>query len=97
MSTLKLLQEQQSRTVIKPGFQASPPNDQSPDLPRARYFQIHFQHLHDNIRDVQDELKQLKHQVADLNAKLDQLTMLLIKQQGNPCLTAPRNSKKSEH
>ncbi|MCK9397812.1 MAG: hypothetical protein M0Q44_19755 [Methylobacter sp.] len=102
MSTLKLLQEQQGRAVIKPaGFKDSQPSNQSTDFPHSQYFQIHFRQMHENIRGVQDELKQLRRDVADLDVKLDQLTALLIDRQatlsGHPYLSAQQNSNKSRH
>lgn len=102
MSTLKLLQEQQGRAVIKPaGFKDSQQNNQSTDFPHSQYFQIHFQQMHENIRDAQDELKRLRHDVADLDVKLDQLTALLLDRQaalsGHPYLSAQQNRNKSRH
>lgn len=102
MSTLKLLQEQQGRAVIKPaGFKDSQRNDQSTDFPHSQYFQIHFQQMHENIRDVQDELKQLRHNVAGLDVKLDQLRALLIDRQAtlssHSYPAAQQNSNKSRH
>lgn len=68
------------------------------DAPLTRYFQIHFQHIHDNARNVQAELTLLKQHVADLNVKLDQLTAMLIGQQtiGNlssPYFSTPKNKE----
>lgn len=80
MSELKLSQE--------PKLKPRPPrlsskrslhkDDDLIDLfPLPRYFQIHFQHIHDKADNIQNELTQLKQHVAAVDAKLDHLLALL--------------------
>lgn len=78
----KLLQELQGRAYIKPAdFPESPQNGPSTEIPRNAYFQTHFAHIHENVNDVQSEMKQLRQHVANLNVKMDKLTSMLIDQQ----------------
>jgi len=79
MSTLKLLQEQPVNETTE--FKISRQDNFAAEFPLTRYFQIHFQHIHENTRGVQEELNQLRQYVADLNVKLDRLATLLIDQQ----------------
>lgn len=46
-------------------------------FPLPRYFQIHFQHAHENSEKLKAELAELQHSTAQLNAKLDLLIQLL--------------------
>jgi hypothetical protein len=46
-------------------------------FPLPRYFQIHFQHIHDNAGNVQSEISDLKAYIAKVDAKLDQLLQSL--------------------
>ena len=46
-------------------------------FPLPRYFQIHFQHIHDNAGNVQTEISDLKAYIAKVDAKLDQLLQSL--------------------
>jgi hypothetical protein len=80
MRTLKLVQE--SKAVKNPA--KTPKNrsvktdDDLIDLfPLPRYFQVHFQHVHENTHDLQGELVQLKNYVAKVDEKLDRLMALL--------------------
>lgn len=102
MISLELLQEQPRKNRKKNTKAAkSLGQDPAPELPRNPYFQIHFQHIHENIGDVQEELKAFKQHVADLNAKLDQLTALLVEQQrvlnATPCMATAKAAKHLEH
>jgi hypothetical protein len=45
--------------------------------PRPRYFQVHFQHIHEHNQQLQGELVQLKEYVAHLDEKLGRLLALL--------------------
>jgi hypothetical protein len=45
--------------------------------PKPRYFQVHFQHLHEHNQQLQDELMQLKGTVERLDEKLGHLLALL--------------------
>lgn len=46
-------------------------------FPLPRYFQIHFQHIHDNAALLRKEVDQLKQYPASMEAKLDKLPTLL--------------------
>ncbi len=46
-------------------------------FPLPRYFQIHFQHTHENADELKSELAEVKHTVQQINAKLDLLLELL--------------------
>lgn len=46
-------------------------------FPLPRYFQIHFQHMHDNADLLRKEVDQLKQYAASMEAKLDKLLTLL--------------------
>lgn len=46
-------------------------------FPLPRYFQIHFQHIHENADQFKEELAEIKHTTQQLNAKLDMLIQLL--------------------
>lgn len=45
-------------------------------FPQSRYFQIHFQHLHENTQEIKAELAECKQISSQLNAKLDVLMQL---------------------
>jgi len=47
-------------------------------FPMPRYFQIHFEHVHDTTEALQREIKQLRQANAGMEAKLDVLINLLI-------------------
>ncbi len=55
-------------------------DDVSPLFPSARYFQIHFQQLHENTEALRREVNDLQRCVATLEAKL------------SPLLTLPNNT-----
>jgi hypothetical protein len=42
-----------------------------------RYFQVHFQHVHENAHNLHGELAQLKDYVAKIDEKLDRLMAAL--------------------
>jgi hypothetical protein len=46
-------------------------------FPQPRYFQVHFQHIHENTHQLHKELAQLKEAVAQFDEKLDRLLALL--------------------
>lgn len=48
-----------------------------PSFPLPRYFQVHFQHIHERTDAVHRELAELKIHVHQLESKLDALLMLL--------------------
>ncbi|NOS89850.1 MAG: hypothetical protein HOP34_15155 [Methylococcaceae bacterium] len=80
MIKLKLLLEQQRGNTVSTSRADGATNNDAPELPRNPYFQIHFQHIHDNIEELNDELQALRGQVSELTLKLDLLTSLLIDQ-----------------
>lgn len=53
------------------------PDDPIELFPQPRYFQIHFQNIHDNTDALRKELNQLKRHTANVEAKLDMLLSLL--------------------
>jgi hypothetical protein len=65
--------------VIK--LKDQPPNS-TDDLinrfPFPRYFQVHFQHIHENNLQLRNELTQLKDSVAQADKKIELLLALLI-------------------
>jgi hypothetical protein len=46
-------------------------------FPLPRYFQIHFQHLHDNIGGLKTDTQELKQTLQQLDTKIDFLLQLL--------------------
>ncbi len=52
-------------------------DDQSSHFPRPRYFQVHFQHLHERNDQLQQELAQLKDHLAFMDSKLERVLALL--------------------
>ncbi len=80
MNTLKLIQEPKSDNIPekRPEDRSINGNDDLIDLfPLPRYFQVHFQHVHENTYDIQSELVQLKDYVAKVDEKLERLMALL--------------------
>lgn len=79
METLKLIQK--TKNVKIPAKPLKDRNIKSDDLidlfPHPRYFQVHFQHIHENAHDLHDELTQLKDYVAKIDEKLERLIALL--------------------
>ena len=84
MEALKLVQQQKHSITSKPLIQT---NEYAPliedDLiklfPSPRYFQIHFQQLHENTDNLKTDMQNLKNTVLEINTKLD-LLMQLLKQ-----------------
>lgn len=80
MKTLKLVQKDKNATRPAKTSKARnvSENDDLIDLfPLPRYFQVHFQHVHDNSHELQAELAQLKNYVAQIDEKLERLMALL--------------------
>ncbi|WP_027148755.1 hypothetical protein [Methylobacter tundripaludum] len=80
MKTLKLVQE--SKGVKLPAKMSKNRDIKKDDdlidlFPLPRYFQVHFQHVHENSHDLQGELVQLKDYVAKVDEKLERLMALL--------------------
>jgi hypothetical protein len=80
MPTSKLVQERK-RGAMPPKMPEERSVHQGDDLldlfPLPRYFQIHFQHVHENSQDIQAQMVQLKEYVRQVDVKLDRLTALL--------------------
>ncbi|MFI3154698.1 MAG: hypothetical protein QX199_00935 [Methylococcaceae bacterium] len=80
MKTLKLVQESNNvkKTVKTPKNRSINTDDDLIDLfPLPRYFQVHFQHVHENTHDLQNELVVLRDYVAKVDEKLERLMELL--------------------
>jgi hypothetical protein len=80
MKTLKLAQQSKDakKSVKTPEQRRVKADDDLIDLfPLPRYFQVHFQHVHENTHDLQDELLELKDYVAKVDEKLERLMALL--------------------
>lgn len=76
METLKLVQKSKNAKLSKK--RSINTEDDLIDLfPLPRYFQVHFQHVHQNTHDLQGELAQLKDYVAKVDEKLEHLMALL--------------------
>lgn len=80
MPTSKLVQERK-RGAMPPKMPEERSVHEGDDLldlfPLPRYFQIHFQHVHENSRDIQAQMVQLKEYVRQVDVKLDRLTAIL--------------------
>jgi hypothetical protein len=46
-------------------------------FPQSRYFQVHFQHVHENVHELKSELAQLKDYAAKVDEKLERMMALL--------------------
>lgn len=46
-------------------------------FPQSKYFQIHFQHCHENAAVIQQELYALKEYVVNLEEKLERIMKML--------------------
>lgn len=82
MQSLKLIQEAKDikKTVKMPKSRRIKIDDDLIDLfPLPRYFQVHFQHVHENTHDLQGELVELKDYVAKVDEKLERLMALLTR------------------
>lgn len=84
MEALKLVQEQKTNiTDINKRAEIneySQLNEQEliKLFPLPRYFQIHFQQLHENIDTLKEDTQSLKNTVQEMNTKLDLLMQLLM-------------------
>lgn len=86
MKTLKLVQESKDTKIPTktPRNRSINKDDDLIDLfPLPRYFQVHFQHIHENAQDLQGELVQLKDYVAKVDEKLERLMALLSRLPGH--------------
>jgi hypothetical protein len=85
MTTLKCIQEHKHPTEVTPPVSPKKRRIRKDDdlidlFPLPRYFQVHFEHIHDNIHDVQGKLNHLNH---DMQSQLDQLKQTLAALEGN--------------
>lgn len=79
MEALKLIQEQKTfskATEINEYAQISEA-ELVKLFPLPRYFQIHFQHIHENIDELKTDTQNLREAVLEINTKLDLLIQLL--------------------
>jgi hypothetical protein len=76
MQTLKLSQALTSAAALKDRYSWKD-NGLIDLFPKPQYFQVHFQHTHENTHQLQDELLQLKASVAQVDEKLERLLALL--------------------
>ena len=79
MKSLKLLQEKDENIPANmPDDHKIKMTDDPIDLfPLPRYFQVHFQHIHENNHAIQRELVQLKDYAAKVDQKIEYLVALL--------------------
>lgn len=49
-------------------------------FPQSKYFQIHFQHCHETVDELNQELIELKHQISSVEEKLDRIMKMLDRQ-----------------
>ncbi len=80
METLKLVQK--TKSTKNPAKSAKKSSVKTEDdlidlFPLPRYFQVHFQHIHENTHDLHNELAQLNEYVAKVDEKLERLMALL--------------------
>ena len=81
MTTLKCLQEHMHTTEPTPPVtsEKSKEDDLIDLFPLPRYFQVHFEHIHDSTHDVQGKLTHLNH---DIQSQLDLLKETLATVEG---------------
>lgn len=64
--------------AISPGTaEETSSDDLSEQFPSPRYFQVHFEHMHDTTNALRQEISQLKQANAALEAKVDALMQML--------------------
>ena len=80
MSALKLYQEPRrgkTRAMIPKDRNLTIEDDLIDLFPLPRYFQVHFEHIHQNNRVVNGELEQLRQAIAKVDEKMERLLALL--------------------
>lgn len=77
METLKLVQKFKKENPSKTHRNLKAEDDLIGLFPQSRYFQVHFQHVHENAHNLQDELIQLKNYVTKVDEKLERVLELL--------------------
>jgi hypothetical protein len=82
MSTLKCLQENKQNSKNKPPVDPEKRSINKEDdlldlFPLPRYFQVHFEYIHDNTNELQIQINQLKETLEKVEGKLDRFIALL--------------------
>jgi len=77
METSKLVQKPKSKHYLKTHNSIKAEDDLIDLFPQPRYFQVHFQHVHENTHDLRGELAQLKDYVTKVDEKLERVIALL--------------------
>ncbi len=82
MTTLKCLQEHKHNSKIKTPVDPEKRNINKDDdlldlFPLPRYFQVHFEYIHNNTHEVQIQMNQLKDTLEKVEGKLDRFIALL--------------------
>jgi hypothetical protein len=82
MTTLKCLQENKHNSNIKPPVDPEKRSIKKEDdlldlFPLPRYFQVHFEYIHDNTNELQIQINQLKETLEKVEGKLDRFIALL--------------------
>jgi len=77
METSKLVQKSKSEHYPKMRHSIKAEDDLIDLFPQPRYFQVHFQHVHENAHDLRGELAQLKDYVTKVDEKLERVMALL--------------------
>lgn len=93
MGKLTQLQQTEAQGIFKKSKRVSLAGKESDLLelfPLPKYFQAHFQYIHDNNQALQKELIQMAQQLVVMEAKLNQL-LLAEKSAANRCETCRRH------
>ncbi|MGZ5054011.1 MAG: hypothetical protein ACXWAT_03585 [Methylobacter sp.] len=77
METLKLVQKFKKENPSKTPYCIKAEDEPINLFPQPRYFQVHFQHVHENAHDLRGELAQLKDYVTKVDEKLERVMALL--------------------
>lgn len=77
METLKLVQKFKKENPSKTPYCVTAEDELINLFPQSRYFQVHFQHVHENAQDLQRELAQLKNYMVKVDEKLEHVLALL--------------------
>jgi hypothetical protein len=80
MKTLKLFQEpkrEKNKAMISEDLNITKDNDLIDLFPLPRYFQVHFEHIHENTHVLNNDVVQLKQAIAKVDEKIERLLALL--------------------
>jgi len=80
MKTLKLFQEPKrgkNSAMISENREITKEDDLIDLFPLPRYFQVHFEYLHENTHVLNRDVVQLKQAIAKVDEKLERLLALL--------------------